>query len=277
MKKINLYELNEIKNHFNKLSLKNRIKGLNYERCAELPFILEILRPFFNENLKYLDIGSGGESPLPSYLLNNTNWQINCIDKFDWIKKQSSHVKKNKIRNDIDRFNIYTQDILDTNWERETFDVITNISVIEHFEGEKDIEAMKLSGLLLKKGGIYILTTLINDGYFKEFYVDSDVYGEKYDSKKVFYQRHYDAKNVSDRLIKPSGLNEKERCYFGEYDYQFFEKHLQLRKVLKPLKILYSWATPIFAQKFISYRDEPVSRPDMKMNTSSGIILILSK
>lgn len=275
MQKINLYELNEIKKYFNKLSLKNRIKGLNYERCAELPFILERLRPFFNENLKYLDIGSGGESPLPSYLLNNTNWEINCIDKFDWVEKQNSYIDKNSVN--ARRFNVYKNDILESKWENETFDIITNISVIEHFEGEKDSEAMKLSGTLLKKEGIYILTTLINEGCFNEFYVDSDVYGEKFESKKVFYQRHYDAKNVSDRLIKPSGLNEKERCYFGEYDYQFFEKYLQLNKILKPLKILYSWATPIFAHKFINYRDVPVSRTDMKMNTSSGIILVMSK
>ncbi len=122
MQKINLYELNEIKKYFNKLSLKNRIKGLNYERCAELPFILERLRPFFNENLKYLDIGSGGESPLPSYLLNHTNWEINCIDKFDWVEKQNSYIDKNSVN--ARRFNVYKNDILESKWENETFDII---------------------------------------------------------------------------------------------------------------------------------------------------------
>jgi hypothetical protein len=137
--------------------------------------------------------------------------------------------------------------------------------------------AMEKSANLLRSGGIYILTTLINDGFYKEFYVNKNVYGEKFRTEPVFFQRHYDVKNLYKRIIEPSGLDVSEIIFFGEYEYQFAEKFIILPKILKPLKIFYQWATPYFSRKYISYRDYPVSRPDMHMFTSSGVILIMNK
>ena len=67
--------------------------------------------------------------------------------------------------------------------------------------------------------------------------------------------------------------------YFGDYGFQFFERVLQrtLPRPLKPVRALYKWATPHFARRFLSYSDRPVSRANMKMNTASGIILVLTK
>jgi hypothetical protein len=95
----------------------------------------------------------------------------------------------------------------------------------------------------------------------------------------VFYQRHYDVASVQQRLIAPSGLRELDRAYFGDYGFQFFERVLQ-RKLpgpLKPLRALYKWATPLFASRFLTYSDRPVSRRDMATNTASGVILVLTK
>ena len=172
------------------------------------------------------------------------------------------------------RFHIIENNFLETELEPESFDIITNISVIEHFEGNSDSIAMKKSAKLLKKGGIYILTTLINEGYFREFYVSKNVYGEKFNKSSVFYQRHYDLKNLEKRIIKPAKLTEIERIYFGDYGLQFFEKYLQVSKFIK---ILYSWIIPSFAVKFLTYNDKPISRKNMKINTSSGVILIMQK
>ena len=89
--KINKSTLIDIWKHHRSLQFKNKIKGLNYERCAELPYIIDLLRPGFNDSLNYLDIGSG-ESPLPSYLLKNTRWNITCLDKHFWVRKQKHFV-----------------------------------------------------------------------------------------------------------------------------------------------------------------------------------------
>ena len=64
--------LREISRHCQKLGLKYFIKGLPYERCAELPYIIRYLKNYFGEDLRYLDIGSG-ESPLPTFLLKHTS------------------------------------------------------------------------------------------------------------------------------------------------------------------------------------------------------------
>ena len=113
--------------------------------------------------------------------------------------------------------------------------------------------------------------------YFKEFYIKKSVYGEKYKKDPVFFQRHYDLDSIKDRLIKPSGLQEKERIFLGEYNFQFCEKFMILPWPIKPIKLFYQWATPFFARRFLSYRDYPVSRPDMHMYTSSCICMVLMK
>jgi SAM-dependent methyltransferase len=280
MAHINKSTLGEITKHFASLRPANRLHGLNYERCAELPFVIDRLRPRFAERLSYLDIGSGGESPLPTFLLRASNWNVRCIDKFDWVRRQATyaaHVMGGVPANG--RFAVDVQDLLTAELPQEAFDIITNISVIEHFAGNTDSEAMARSARLLKPGGTYILTTLMNDGYFKEHFVQEDVYGEAFQKEPVFYQRHYDVPSVQQRLIAPSGLREVERVYFGDYGFQFFERVLQ-RKLpgpFKPLRALYKWATPHFAQRFLTYSDRPVSRADMATNTAAGVIVVLTK
>lgn len=280
MATINRKTLAEISGHFASLRLANRLHGLNYERCAELPYVIDKLRPRFAEPLSYLDIGSGGESPLPTYLLRASNWKVRCIDKFDWVRGQeryAARVTGSEARSD--RFSVEVQDLLTADLPREAFDVITNISVIEHFPGESDVDAMARSASLLKPGGTYILTTLMNDGYFKEHYVQNDVYGEEFKAEPVFYQRHYDVDALERRLLAPSGLREVDRVYFGDYGFQFFERVLQRRLPgpLKPLRALYKWATPYFARQFLTYSDRPVSRADMATNTAAGVIVVLTK
>ena len=87
MNKIDALILSEIVRHYRELSMVNLFKGLPYERCAELSYIIHEFRPVFNKNLEYLDIGSG-KSPLPSFLLKNTEWNITCLDKYEWVDAQ---------------------------------------------------------------------------------------------------------------------------------------------------------------------------------------------
>ena len=277
--KIDSHFLREITKHYRSQGVRYAIKSLNYERCAELPYILKVLEPKFKENLNFLDIGPGGESPLPTYLLRHTNWNIYCIDKFSWVQKQREFAERNMPADVLaSRFHIIEKDFLTQKFEEDFFDIITNISVIEHFEDNTDALAMEKSAKLLKPGGLYILTTLINEGNFREFFVQKNVYGTEFTNNiKVYYQRHYDTKGVQERLIEPSALKEIERIYFGDYGYRFFENFLQVPSLLKPLKILYSWAIPFFARKFLRYSSIPISYHNMKINTSSGIILTLSK
>ncbi|MDY0168403.1 MAG: class I SAM-dependent methyltransferase [Thermoguttaceae bacterium] len=253
-----------------------RFKGLAYERCAELPLVIDWLRPLFDKRIRYLDIGSGGESALPSFFLRHTSWDIVCVDKCAWVQRQYELARRvMNERRFRHRFRVINQDLLTTKLPADSFDVITSISVIEHFEGETDSKAMAASARLLRPGGHYVFTTPVNEGHFREYYVQRPVYGESCAAGPVYYQRHYDSARLQSRLIDPTGLDEEYRVFFGDFGFQCFEKVFSATPW--PIRTLYRWAQPWFARKFLSYSETPVSRETMGMNTASGVIVVLRK
>jgi 2-polyprenyl-3-methyl-5-hydroxy-6-metoxy-1,4-benzoquinol methylase len=271
---INTAVLKQISAHHRSLGLTFGLKSLPYERCAELSWVIEYLKPRFCEDLQYLDIGSG-ESPLPSFLHANSVWEITCLDKCHWVQKQyrfSANIHAATIP--TKRFRVIEANLLEADLPDESFDLITCISVIEHFEGNSDSAAIKTAARLLRPGGRLILTTPVNESFFAEFYLEKPVYGVGFHDAPVFYQRHYDLATLSERIIEPTELMESQRVYFGDYDFQCFEKVLQQPK---PLRALYAWTTPWLAKRYLSYRTYPVSRRDMRVNTASGVILLLEK
>ena len=216
-----------------------------------------------------------GESALPTFLSTRSQWNITCLDKCPWVASQQRFQKAIHGAQDTGkRFRVLVQDLLEADLVDEKFDLITCVSVIEHFEGNNDSAAMNIMGRLLRPGGTLILTTLVNEPFFAEFYLKRGVYGAEFRDQPVYYQRHYDVKSVDERLLRPSGLTERERVYFGDYGFQCFEKVLQTPKLLKAL---YAWTTPRLASRFLSYRPYPVGRKDMRMNTASGLIVVLEK
>lgn len=269
----------DIDQHAKRLRFMYRIKGFGYERAIELPLIASRLRPLLQRPLRYLDIGSG-QSIFPTWVLKNSSWNVTCLDKFGWVQRQHEYAATAMAGQSgwKDRFSVIEQDFLATELEPESFDVITNISVIEHFEGGADSEAMAKSARLLRPGGLYILTTPLNDGYARDWYVEQDVYGERYERKPVFFQRHYDVQSYNERIVLASGLDEIERMYFGDYDLPFFndfivEQH-GWRKILRTLRQM---RTVHYAVKHGSYRDVPVSMPGMKIYTSAGVFSVFTK
>ncbi len=265
--------LKQIARHHAACGLTSRLRGLPYERCAELPWVVRYLRPRFGEPLRYLDIGSGA-SPLPTFILRNSRWDVTCLDKFHSVRKQFRFLEALGPNGDAPRFHVVEKDLLESGLPSESFDVVTIVSVIEHFEGGTDSAAMRTLGRLLRPGGQVVLTTLMNEPHYREFYLREHVYGEEFRGKPVFYQRHYDVRSLSERIIKPSGLAEKERVYFGDYGFQCFERVMQQPKALRAL---YMWSTPRLASRFLTYDGRPVSREGMRMNTASGVILVLEK
>lgn len=272
---INTQLLEDIDAHAKRLRFVYRIKGFGYERAIELPLIAEKLQPLFSKQLRYLDIGTG-PSIFPSWIAKRTQWDVTCLDKFTWVEKQHEYARKLGL--DASRFHVLVHDFLDVDLEPESFDVITNISVIEHFEGRLDEVAMAKSARLLKPGGVYVLTTPLNEGYARDWFVKQDVYGESYTSKPVFFQRHYDVASFNERIVAASGLTERERVYFGDYDEPFFNERIVEQHGLKKIgRTLLQMQTVKHALKHGSYRDVPVSMPGMKIYTSAGVCTVLTK
>jgi 2-polyprenyl-3-methyl-5-hydroxy-6-metoxy-1,4-benzoquinol methylase len=261
--------------HAKQLRFLYRIKGFGYERAIELPLLAEYLKPMFDKPLRYLDIGTG-QSIFPSWVAANTNWDVTCLDKFSWVEKQHEYAAKLGLS--ADRFHVVLRDFLEAELEPESFDVITNISVIEHFEGELDSMAMAKSAKLLKPGGTYLLTTPLNEGYARDWFLNQDVYGERYESKPVFFQRHYDVESFGRRIVQASGLEEVSRTYFGDYDVPFFNDKIVDQHGLKKIgRTLLQMQTVRHALKHGSYRDVPVSMPGMKIYTSAGVCVRMTK
>lgn len=265
--------LRELHRHNGKLGLYRVLKSIGYERTAELSYIVRLLRDRFDRPLDLLDIGTG-DSILPSFFLARTNWNIWCVDKFSWVRKQSryaSMVAPEKGGN----LHVVEQDFLDFQPDS-LFDVISCISVIEHFEGDLDSRAMAKAASLLRPGGVFILTTPVNEGHSRNFFRAGRVYGA-YSQGGTFYQRHYDAASLHSRLIAPSGLAEAHRIYFGEFGFPFGEKFLFPPLAKNPFKVLYKWLAPYFAERFLSYSDSPIGKSHMPVDTASGVILVLRK
>jgi 2-polyprenyl-3-methyl-5-hydroxy-6-metoxy-1,4-benzoquinol methylase len=261
--------------HAKQLRFLYRIKGFGYERAIELPLLAEYLKPMFDKPLRYLDIGTG-QSIFPSWVAANTNWDVTCLDKFSWVEKQHEYAAKLGLS--ADRFHVVLRDFLEAELEPESFDVITNISVIEHFEGELDSMAMAKSAKLLKPGGTYLLTTPLNEGYARDWFLNQDVYGERYESKPVFFQRHYDVESFGRRIVQASGLKEVSRTYFGDYDVPFFnDKIVEQHGLKKIARTLLQMRTVDHALRNGSYRDVPVSQPNMKIYTSAGVCVEMTK
>src|SRR5438874_10351506 len=120
---INTSVLKQIASHYRSLSVKYRLKGLPYERCAELSWVVDHLSPRFEERLQYLDIGTG-ESPLPSYLYAHSNWDVTCLDKFTWVRKQNGFSRKVDAASAPTRFRVVESDLLESALPAGSFDII---------------------------------------------------------------------------------------------------------------------------------------------------------
>lgn len=274
-RRINEQLARNIDAHAKRLRFLYRIKGFGYERAIELPLLAEYLKPMLDKPLRYLDIGTG-QSIFPSWVAANSNWDVTCLDKFSWVEKQHDYAAKLGLSKD--RFHVVLRDFLEAELEAESFDVITNISVIEHFEGELDSVAMAKSAKLLKPGGLYLLTTPLNEGHARDWFLNQDVYGEKYESKPVFFQRHYDVESFGKRIVEASGLKEVSRTYFGDYDTPFFNDKIVEQHGLKKIsRTLLQMNTVGHALQHGSYRDVPVSQPGMKIYTSAGVCVAMTK
>ena len=198
--------LGKLTDHTRRLGVKRVLQGMGYERSGELPLVASRLEPLFDEKLSYIDIGSG-DSVFPTYVLKNSKWDVTCVDKFSWVQKQHTYARRIMKQTEYaGRLHVLQKDFLSTELPSGTFDIVTNISVVEHFENGADSTAMQKSALLLKRGGLYILTTPVNEGHYREFSMRRDVYGEPFRSHPVFFQRHYDVASFEARVVKPTHL-----------------------------------------------------------------------
>lgn len=106
----------------------------------------------------------------------------------------------------FDRCRFNDSVIADLDYQAETFDIITSISVVEHIPGNMDREAINKMWRLLRPGGRLIISLPCAREAFEE-YIDFNEYGLLKPDKDnfVFGQRFYDEVLLEDRIFSITG------------------------------------------------------------------------
>ena len=230
--------------HLNaKLGIVRFVKGVNYWRYAEYPWVYNNLG--LSENQRILDVGSSSCSLLALLLASKKKYCVHVTDIDARVLQHIKFARKLGLDDQIGRKKLFIerQDATSLTYRGEMFDRATAISVLEHIPGEGDTKAIKEVSRVLKPGGVAVVTVPYNLSY-RETFVRRNVYDRAYEGSPVFYQRHYDTVRLVERLIEPSGLVVKNIEYFGE-DGLRFERFWESAPVI--VKALVGWMRPVFS------------------------------
>lgn len=123
------------------------------------------------------------------------------------------------------RCKLYNCCVDDLNFEIESFDTITCISVIEHIPQEGDLQAVKKMWSLLRRGGRLLLSVPCAKEAFEEF-INFNEYGLLEPDKDgfVFGQLFYDEQLLEDHIFKITGKPIRYSVY-GEKKFGLFIKN----------------------------------------------------
>ena len=192
-------------------------KFVNFnERSIEFAFLFKYLSSIWPKNI--LDVGSG-MTALP-HLIQNCGFQVTAIDNIRdyW---PSGMVNRH--------FHIIDDDIKDSNLQKDQFDFIACISVLEHIEDHES--AIKSMVDLLKIGGSLMLSfPYTENAYCGNVYLhpDSSV-GQKY----PFVTQSFSRSQI-DVWLKKNSLEVVDQEYWT-----FFTGHFWTcgERLVKPVKV----------------------------------------
>ncbi|HVO24575.1 MAG TPA: class I SAM-dependent methyltransferase [Candidatus Margulisiibacteriota bacterium] len=263
-----------------RLGLYRLVKGMDYVRCIEFPtFAAELLR-WRAQPLAYLDVGSG-DSVLPTFVATHSAYRVTVVDKFEWVEAQARYLQRLGRSSSLSdgRFTIRQEDFVTaTSLPPSTFDLITALSVVEHMDGDGDTQAVRKIFALLKPGGRFLMSSPYNDRHAQDFFVPYAVYGARPDGRGAFFQRHYSAETLRQRIIEAAPFEVERIFYAGHYErLNFFKRFWLVPGWLKPLKLFYNWAAPFYAPHFLQLSATPPADPQPQMVTADTAFVFLRK
>jgi len=97
-----------------------------------------------------------------------------------------------------------------------SFDAAYSVSVLEHIPDHGDEAAMHELIRVVKPGGV-VVVTVPYDRKYRETFVDGPVYERKpVGGEPLFFERHYDAAALADRLLGSEVVDVVDLSYWGE-------------------------------------------------------------
>jgi SAM-dependent methyltransferase len=174
------------------------LQGIGFYRCWELPLVVSYFRPA--PGTRILDVGSL-KSILPLYwaLRGCRMWVIDIDPRVEVQYDYARYLGRQDLIGD--GLSVMVQDATCMDLGDTSFDLITNISAVEHFEGEGDIAFVQQAADLLEEGGRLFLSFGIGPEYREWRW-------------EWLFCRTYDEKALWDRIIAPSRLDVEAVMFF---------------------------------------------------------------
>jgi ubiquinone/menaquinone biosynthesis C-methylase UbiE len=244
--------------------------ALYYYKILEYPLVFNELN--IHQNEKYLDIGPG-KSIFPLFLLSKNPRQIWIVDNGSFYHDFDEFYihclrKLNRINYLNNRFKILKADFNEIELSKGYFDKITAISTLEHLPENKDMEAVKKIGNILKKGGKCVITLPFSQ---------RGTYEEIIHSEFDYLQRNYEIKDIMRRIVAPSGLKLKKLLIFGEKNPKL-GKIFFLKKPLSSMQWFWILHFPHkFWQIYWKWENENILKIPPKFKYAGGICIVLEK
>jgi len=191
--------------------LKGIIKGIDLYRAYEYPTVFHILKNLSeDERGVILDIGSNRSVFVPFLALSLKGYfkRVIATDVDDssfgaslnWQHKAKSKLSLKNLEVRFCDARTLMKSLPE--YYKGNVNVITAISTLEHLESNGDIEAGQQIGQILAPSGLCIITLPFGKSF-------------KCSERRGFFERVYDKKNLSKRIVIPSKLKIISTRFFG--------------------------------------------------------------
>jgi SAM-dependent methyltransferase len=181
---------------------------LDVDRVRELPWVGQRIRAAAPRRV--LDIAS--PKLLACWLAERTSSEVVATDV--WAAEVENWRALTRAADPAgarwSRLHLETADATRLDYEDASFDAAYSASVIEHIAGDGDTAAMAELARVLRPGGLLALTfpyRLVHE----DEYVEHDLYGVRFTGTPIFFQRHYSAESVEQRLLSGGHFTVVER------------------------------------------------------------------
>lgn len=181
------------------LGLKRVVLPVSYWRTVEFAYVWGQLATFAGVR-RVLDLGSPKD--LAVHLAEHYGFDIVSADILEEESRISHRLERARSRDGAGpgRVRAVVQDGRYLGFRDGSFDAAFSVSVLEHIPGAGDTLAMAELIRVVRKGGV-VIGTVPYDRAYRETFVRGAVYERDYDGEPVFFERHYDAVSLANRLL----------------------------------------------------------------------------
>lgn len=198
---------------------------LDSVRYVEIPYLLNILVKYNLNRLNVLDVSSPHQAAM---LLAGNGHNVVRINPDP--KEESYLIHKG-------RLGFKNENSLDMSFQKESFDFVYSISVIEHIYSQYLLSIIEMTKVLKKDGFLYLSFPIDREG--SEVWLDHEDYpGQHHENGKYFFQYNFNPEKIISELEGLKGMEIIEKDFFWEKNEGDFDKMINQLKKQNTIKII---------------------------------------